>query len=297
MSDRILAATAADGSFSIAAGITTALVREIQARHRLSPTASAALGRLVTGATLLATGLKGHERLSIQITGDGPLGRLVADAQPAGPSTIGARAYAQRPQSDLPLSEAGKFDVGAAVGRGVLQVTRSFEIGRPYSGIVPLQSGEIGEDLATYLLHSEQIPSVVALGVLASPRGIVAAGGIVAQVLPSAEARTIALLEERARAMRPITSQIANGASVEELLGELSGERNLRVNREFAVRFRCTCSRERVEHALLGLGRDELRKIAADQPLTEATCEYCSERYELRRDEVLGLVERLEASR
>jgi molecular chaperone Hsp33 len=217
MPDRIVTATASDGSFSIAAGTTTELVSETQRRHSLAPTASAAVGRLMTGAALLGTGLKGRERLTLQIAGDGPLRGLVADVQLNSPEEIGARGYTRRPLVDVPLNPLGKFDVAGAVGKGYLQVTRSFEVGQPYVGIVDLRSGEIGEDIAAYLATSEQIPSIVAVGVLANPEGIKAAGGIIAQVLPSADERTIEKLEQRAYELPPVTSQIQAGASAEDL--------------------------------------------------------------------------------
>jgi molecular chaperone Hsp33 len=293
--DRILTATAVDGSFSIVAGITTDLVRETQARHELAPTASAAVGRLLTGAALLGASLKGREKLTLQVAGDGPLRGLVADVKLNAPNEVGARGYARRPDVDVPLNAKGKFDVGGAVGRGYLQVTRSFEVGQPYVGIVELQSGEIGDDLASYLMNSEQIPSVVALGVLANPSGIKASGGIIAQVLPGADDATIATLEKRARAMPPVTAQIDGGATVEDLVSALGGELPMRATRAYDVTFACTCSLERVERVLLGLGRDELEKIMNEQDRAEAVCEFCKTAYVLSRDEVRGLIERLEA--
>ncbi|MBC5800600.1 MAG: Hsp33 family molecular chaperone HslO [Candidatus Eremiobacteraeota bacterium] len=297
--DRILTATASDGSFSIVAGITTDLVTETQRRNALAPTASAAVGRLVTGAALLGASLKSREKLSLQIASDGPLERIIADVQLNLDRTgkeadaIGARAYTRHPGVDLPLNEHGKFDVGRAVGRGYLQVTRSFEVGQPYVGIVELQSGEIGDDLAGYLGTSQQIPSVVALGVLANPSGIKAAGGIIAQVLPGASEATIATLEERARDMPPVTSQIGGGAGVEEVIASLAGPLHMRYTREYRVAFTCTCSRARVERALLGLGSDELRKMSSERPNTEAVCEFCKTAYVVSKDEVEDLIERL----
>jgi molecular chaperone Hsp33 len=295
MPDRIITATASNGSFSIVAGTTTELVRETQRRHALAPTASAAVGRLLTGAALLGASLKGRERLTLQVASDGPLRGLVADVQLNSPEEIGARGYSRRPEVDVPLNERGKFDVGGAVGKGYLQVTRSFEVGQPYVGIVQLQSGEIGDDIAAYLMNSEQIPSVVALGVLANPAGIKAAGGIIAQVLPGADERTIETLERRALAMPPVTSQIDAAASAENLVTALAGDLDVRFTREYAVRFSCTCSRERVERVLMGLGADELHKLANEQNEAEAVCEFCKTKYVFSRDEVRGLIEKLAA--
>jgi molecular chaperone Hsp33 len=297
MPDRIVTATSGDGSFSIVAGITTDLIAETQRRHAMAPTASAASGRLVTGAALLGASLKGREKLTLQIASDGPLRGLIADVHLNSPEEIGARGNARRADVDLPLNAFGKFDVGAAVGKGYLQVTRSFEVGQPYVGIVELQSGEIGDDIAAYLATSEQIPSVVALGVLANPGGIKAAGGIIAQLLPGTSERTIEIIEQRARDMVPVTTQIAAGATPEDLARALAGDLEMRFTRSYDVAFTCTCSRDRVERVMLGLGEDELRKIASEQPQTEAVCEFCKTAYVLSRDEVLGLIDRLEARR
>ncbi|MBV9102693.1 MAG: Hsp33 family molecular chaperone HslO [Candidatus Eremiobacteraeota bacterium] len=294
MPDRIVSATSTDGSISIAAGVTTNLVAEVRQRHDLSPTASAALGRLMTGAALLGTGLKGRERLSLQIAADGPLGNLIADVTTSKGGTIGARGYVAHPTVDVPLNGRGKFDVGRAVGRGRMQVTLSYEVGQPYVGIVELASGEIGDDIAAYLMRSQQIPSVVALGVLANPRGIKAAGGAIAQVMPGADEGAIAQLEERARSMPPITSQIDRGATPDDLIATLAGPLSMRRLGENELAFRCRCTPQRVEVALVALGTDELSRMAEEQPQTEAVCEFCRRRYVLSRDEMHGLIRRIE---
>ncbi|HEX3370455.1 MAG TPA: Hsp33 family molecular chaperone HslO, partial [Candidatus Cybelea sp.] len=231
MPDRILAASALDAGIAITAAITTGLVGEIRDRHDLWPTATAAVGRLATGAALLAANLKGNERISLQIAGDGPLGNIAADAWFLDEQTIGERGYARNGQVELPVDERGKFNVAGAVGKGSLQVTRSAEAGQPYVGIVPLATGEIAEDLAVYLAQSEQIPSIVALGVLANPNGVIAAGGVIAQALPGADERLLAALEARAVAMAPVTQQISQGADAEALLRSVAGDTELRAIR------------------------------------------------------------------
>src|SRR5471030_2341508 len=296
MSDKIVTASAANGTVSLVAGITTEIVREAQARHALAPTASAAVGRLLTGAALLGASLTGRERLTLQINGDGPIGQLVADACSSGDGVITARGYARHPHADMPLNARGKFDVSCVIGTWQLQVTKSYEIGQPYKGIVPLETGEIGEDIASYLFNSQQIPSVVALGVLANPAGIVAAGGVIAQLMPGADDTTIALLERNAGTMPPVTQQIAEGADPQSLLAAVAGTLELKIYQEFAPVFGCLCSLEKVEVALLGLGRDELEKIIREQPQTEATCEFCKREYVLSTNDVSGLISRLETS-
>jgi molecular chaperone Hsp33 len=291
--DRILTASAARGTVSLVAGTTTHLVREARERHDLAPTSSAAVGRLLTAAALLGASLGGRERLTLQIVGDGPIGGITADAWRAGEGVIGARAYARNGEADIPLNAKGKFDVAGIVGRGKLQVTKSYEIGQPYSGITALVSGEIGDDVAAYLADSQQIPSVVALGVLADRGGIRAAGGVIAQIMPGADEATIAALERNAAAMPPVTTQIVGGADPATLLRAVTGDLELKLFDEFQTRFDCRCTRQKVETALMGLGKDELDKIAREQPQTEATCDFCKERYVLSADEVRDLAQRL----
>jgi molecular chaperone Hsp33 len=297
MPDLIISASAPEAGFAIVAGITTDLVREAQRRHGLSPTATAAVGRLTTGAALLGSSLKGRERVSLQISGDGPLGSIVADTWLIDEERIGARGYAKVPHVDLPLNARGKFDVAGAVGNGSMQVTKSYEVGQPYVGVVPLHSGEIAEDIASYLVNSEQVPSIVALGVLADPSGVKAAGGVIAQVLPGADERAVAALEERALAMPPVTKLISEGADAHALLHALAGPVELRSHRTIDVQFSCRCTREKVEAALLGLGADELHKMARERPETEATCEFCKKMYVFTSEEVNGLAERLREAR
>ena len=291
--NRILTASAARGTVSLVAGITSGLVREVRERHDLAPTASAAVGRLLTAAALLGASLNGRERLTLQIAGDGPLGSITADAWATGAHAIGARAYARNGHADVPLNARGKFDVARAVGSGKLQVTKTCEVGHPYSSVVPLVSGEIGDDVAAYLANSEQIPSVVALGVLADPNGIRAAGGVIAQVLPGADDATIAALERNAALMPPVTTQIVDGADTEALLRAVAGDLDVKLFDTYTVDLDCRCTREKVETALLGLGKDELAKIAREEPQTEATCDFCGETYVLSADDVRGLAERL----
>lgn len=292
MADQVLSAAIADSAVALCSAVTTELVSEIRSRHDLAPTATAAVGRLVTGAAILGASLKGRERVSLQVSGNGPIGAVFADAWLLDNGTIGARGYARHPHADLPIDARGKFDVAGALGDGVLQVTKSYEVGQPYVGVVPLQSGEIAEDLAWYFAQSEQIPSVVALGVLANPSGVLAAGGAIAQALPGAETPAVEQLESRALAMPPVTSAMAGGADARDLLLALAGDGELRAQRSLDVRFACFCTKEKVEAALLGLGREELRRMSQERDGTEATCDFCKRVYTLSKDEVRELVER-----
>lgn len=292
MPDMMISASAPKAGIAIFAAITTELVREIRARHDLSPLVTAAVGRLTTGAVLFGAGLKGRERVTLQMTGDGPVSGISADAWLLEADLIGARGYARNPHADLPLNERGKFDVAGAIGSGSLQVTKSYEVGQPYVGVVPLYSGEIAEDIASYLVNSEQIPSAVALGVLANPDGVIAAGGVIAQVLPGADESAVAALEERALAMPPVTTLIAEGADAHGLLHALAGSLELRSHRSIDVRFACTCSREKVETALLSMGKDDLLTLSEEQPESEAACEFCRKKYIFTADEIRELARR-----
>jgi len=287
MPDTLVTASDADAGIAFLAAVTTELVSEIRDRHDLWPTAAAAAGRLATGAVLFGAALKGDERISLQITADGPLRSLAADAWLLRDGAIGARSYVANGRVDLPVDERGKFNVGAAVGSGSLQVTRSRSLGQPYVGVVELHSGEIAEDLALYLAQSEQVPSVVALGVLADPGGIVAAGGILAQALPGARDRALSALEERARSLPPVTQLVAEHRDASALLHAIAGDAALRSMQSLEVRFACRCSREKVEGLLAGLGREELLAMARERGHAEATCEYCKTRYEIALEPLL----------
>jgi molecular chaperone Hsp33 len=293
MRDRLVTASAADGTVALVAGITTKLVADTRRRHGTSPTASVAIGRLITAAALLGANLKGRERLSLQITGSGPIGGVVAEVTMLPDHTVGARAYAHHPAADLPLTPSGHFNVGELVGRGKLLVTKSYEVGQPYTGIVNLITGEIASDVAAYFAYSEQVPSVVALGVHFDHSGVRVAGGVVAHVLPGASGATIGRLEDNANAMDPVTTQLLDGAQPESIIERICAGMAPKRLREYDVLFACRCTREKVETALLGLGHDELVKIAREQPQTEATCEFCKRIWVLSADEVSSLAARI----
>jgi molecular chaperone Hsp33 len=298
MPDALVSATAAASGIAVTSVVSTDLIREIRARHDLSPTITAALGRLTTGAVLFGASLKGSERVSLQISGDGPAGAITAESWLLDEGTvIGARGYARNPHAELPVDDRGKFAVGTAVGGGLLQVTKSYAVGQPYVGVVPLQTGEIAEDLAYYLANSEQIPSIVALGVLADPNGIVAAGGILVQALPSAPDNALELIERRAIDMPPVTTLVRENPTAEHLIHALLGNVELRARHEMPVRFDCRCTREKVETALTGLGADGLRRLREERDSAEATCEFCGRRYELSAADLDALAERIERAK
>ena len=275
MSDYAVSALAAGDSVRVIAARTTELVREAQRRHGCSPTVTAALGRLLTGAALMGHALNGRERITLQIAGDGPVKGLVADVASGGR----VRGFPLRASVDRPLNRLGKFDVGGIVGRGYVHVTRTFDTGQPYTSAVPLASGEIGDDLAAYFAASEQIPTVVAVGVLANPEGVLAAGGILAQLLPGAEPGVVDTLERAARDMPHVSGLVRDGRSPEDLVAEIAGALKPRIAGRHPVQFSCQCSRERVVKAIVGLGRAALHDMASSGEDTEATCDFCGQRY------------------
>ena len=223
----------------------------------------------------------------VRIQGDGPLGGALVMSDAEG--TV--RGYVANPQVHLPLTARGKLDVGGAVGHGTLHVTLDLGLRVPYHGSVPLVSGEIAEDLASYLVVSHQIPSVVALGVLVAPtERVMAAGGLIVQVMPGADERVVAYLEERAQVLPTVTSMISKGQTPEEMVDALLGTIVSRVVERGPVRFRCRCSRRKVQQVLISLGDAELREILAEQGQVEVLCNFCSARYVFGDADVEGLI-------
>jgi len=288
--DRVVSAVTPGSGLAFAAVVATRSVAEMRCRHDSSPTATAAMGRLLAASALFGISLAPKEWVTLRIAGDGALGTFGADCRLLDDGTLGVRAYAAHPLAELPPNALGKADVAGIVGRGTLHVTKSYAIGQPYNGVVPLMTGEVAEDVAFYLANSEQIPSVVALGVLMGREGVRAAGGVMAQVLPDADLDAVDRLEARARALAPVARSIAEGADAWGLLAMLAGEEPLRSKHELSLRFACPCSRERVERALVGLGEETLAEMAASGESTEAFCDFCRERYIIEPNAIARLV-------
>ncbi len=287
MEDYWIRSVTDDSTVRAMAAVTTTAVELARRRHKTSPTATAALGRVLTGASLLGVALKRGQTVMVRIQGDGPLGGVLAMSDAVG--TV--RGYVANPDVHLPLTARGKLDVGGAVGRGTLQVTLDLGLRVPYHGSVPLISGEIAEDLASYLVVSHQIPSVVALGVLVAPsERVMAAGGLIVQVMPGADERVVAYLEERAQVLPAVTSMISTGHTPEEMVDAVLGTIASRVVEQGPVRFRCRCSRRKVQQVLISLGDAELREILAEQGQVEVTCNFCNARYVFGDADVEGLI-------
>jgi molecular chaperone Hsp33 len=272
MEDYLVRGVGEDGKFRVFAATTTHLVEEARKRHDTWPVASAALGRSLTAGLLLGANLKGEDLITLRIFGDGPLGAIIVTANAAGE----ARGYVQEPHTDLAHAAGGKLPVGAAVGKGVLYVTKDLGLKEPFTGSVELVSGEIGEDIAQYLLVSEQTPSAAALGVLVAPDGSVrASGGLIVQLFPGAEEEILVRLEKSISRLTPVSTLVASGLTPEEIVAEAVGGLKVRYLERVSVRFKCRCSHERVGDILVAMGTQEIQKILQEQGQAEVRCHFC----------------------
>jgi molecular chaperone Hsp33 len=276
-----------DGSIRALACVTTHLVDEACRRHGTYPTASAALGRALTGGALMGALLKSGQRQALKFEGNGPLKKIVVEAESNGV----VRGYVGVPTVNLP-SRDGKLDVAGAVGKeGFLRVTKDLRMKEPYTGIVRLYSGEIAEDLAFYLVESEQIPSAVGLGVFVEPDGTVAAaGGFLIQSLPPANEAIIDKLAGHIKELPAISELLRSGKTPEDLLGLIFADIPFTTLEKYVLAFRCSCSRERVEKALISLGLEDLASLLEQQEQTAVTCEFCHENYVFSREELERLL-------
>jgi molecular chaperone Hsp33 len=283
-------AMSADGHVRGFAALTTDLVQELQRRHTMFPVASAALGRTATMASLLSLTMKDKkERITLQIDGDGPLGKIVAETD--GEGTV--RGYVDHPDVLIPTKANGKLDVSGAVGQGSLYITRDLGLGNPYQGASPIVSGELAEDFTYYFTSSEQTPSSVGLGVLVNRDKILVAGGYMIQLLPDAPDTVIDALEERIAKITSITDLLSQGKTPERLLQQLLGE-NAQFLENKETRFGCTCSRDKVRTMLVSLGKQELEAIVAEVGEAEVVCHFCNEKYRFGKEELLTIVASLD---
>lgn len=290
--DRIIRTITSDGSLIASAIDSTKLVYTAQRVHGLTKTSCAALGRLLTGASLMGAMLKEAEAtLTLKIAGDGPLGGLLALSDSRG----NVRGYVDAPQVDLPPKANGKLDVGGAVGhRGRLAVIRDFGTGEPYSGQVELVSGEIAEDLTHYYAVSEQTPTVCALGVLVDREegSTLLAGGLLIQALPGADDAALTRLEQNIAHLEPVTTMLAKGFGPEDLCRTALAGFQVEKLDEFPVHYACNCSKERFAGVLLTLDAEELTSLPLnDQGMAETVCQYCNRKYYFSLEELQALAE------
>lgn len=289
MSDQLIRAISKDGLIKVSAVSTRDLTERARQIHRTLPVATAALGRLLAAASMMGNALKEEAAsLTLQIKGGGPLGTLLAVSDHEG----SVRGTVDNPAVDLPLREDGKLDVGAAVGnQGTLTVIRDLQMKEPYVGSVGLLWGEIAEDIALYFVESEQVPTACGLGVLVDrDQSVLAAGGYLVQLLPGAGDETAEALEASLRAAGPVTELLKADPDPEALLRVALPGLALEVLEKRPIEYRCDCSRERMERALISLGRKELRSMIDEQGGAELTCRFCDRVERFTGEDLEGLL-------
>ncbi|MGN7942787.1 MULTISPECIES: Hsp33 family molecular chaperone HslO [Bacillaceae] len=284
MMDYLVKALAFDNQVRAYATRTTETVSEAQRRHQTWPTASAALGRSMTFGVMMGSMLKGDAKLTIKVEGGGPIGAILVDSNSKGE----VRGYVTNPQTHFELNAKGKLDVARAVGtEGTLTIVKDLGLKDHFSGQVPIVSGELGEDFTYYLVTSEQVPSSVGVGVLVNPdNSILASGGFIIQLLPGTSDETISLIEERLSKIDPISKLIQRGLTPEQILEEVLGENNVRILEKQPVAFKCQCSKERIENAVISLGADEIQAMIDEDGQAEAQCHFCNEVYLFSREDL-----------
>ncbi len=289
MGDKLIKAITKDGFLRIYAVRTTETVETARKYHSLSPVSAAALGRLMTAGLMMGAMLKGDEpTLTLQVRGDGPLGMMAAVADSKG----SVKGYCANPVVDMPLNDKGKLDVGGAVGSGVLGIIKDLKMKEPYIGQVPLQTGEIGDDIAFYFMQSEQTPSVVALGVLVDrDYSIKCAGGYIIQVMPECDEKTLSKLENSIGGLMPVTEMLDKGMSLEEILKYVMLGFETEVLEETEVGYRCDCSKERMERAVISLGKEQIQSIIDESGEAELCCHFCDRKYTFGKEELERFLE------
>lgn len=288
MSDTLLRAIARDAGIQISAAVTTGLVERARQIHNTTPVATAALGRTLTATAIMGSQLKVDDgSVTVQVKGNGPLGAIVC----VGDADGYVRGYLQNPSADLPLRPDGKLAVGAGVGRGYLMVIKDIGLKDPITGTVALVNGEIAEDLTRYFAESEQIPSACALGVLVDTDCTVkCAGGWLVQLMPGVKDADIDRLEANLAKLEPMTTMLNKGMSLEEIVQAVLDGFAVDFLQTDEIGYRCACSREKVERALISMGKTELGKMADEQENSEVTCQFCDKIYTFSREELRELL-------
>ena len=289
MADYLVRATAADAQIRAFACTTRDTVEAARAAHNTSPVITAALGRLLSAGVMMGSMLKGNDLLTLQVKGDGPVKGITVTADSMGH----VKGYPIVPDVILPANSIGKLDVSGAVGAGTLTVIKDMGLKEPYSGQVALQTGEIAEDLTYYFAASEQVPSCVGLGVLMEKNNTVRqAGGFIVQLMPFATEEVISRLEENIKGLPSVTTMLDQGKTPEEILGTVLDGLDLQVTDQGPAAFQCDCSKERVERALISIGKAELQSMIDDGKVVEVSCQFCGKQYSFQPEELIRLRER-----
>ncbi|WP_018247829.1 Hsp33 family molecular chaperone HslO [Orenia marismortui] len=268
---------------------STTAVNDAQKSHQTTPVATAALGRALTGGLLVGSLVKSGMEIGLDIVGDGPLGRIMVNANYRGE----VRGYVGNPNIELMTNQQGKLDVARAVGNGQLTIKKDLKVKEPYQGSVPLVSGEIGDDLTYYFTKSEQTPSAVGLGVLVdTDLSVKAAGGFLIQLLPDATEETITQLESNLSKINSVSALIESGLTPEEILEKLLDGFEFRVLEKADVKFKCKCNRDRIAALALSLGEEDLKDILEEQGKVEIRCHFCGETYKFNEGDIAEILKR-----
>ena len=292
--DKLVRAITKDGSVKAVAVVTKDLTERVRNIHKTLPVATAALGRALAAASMMGNALKEENAsLTLQIKGGGPLGTVLAVSDHLG----NVRGYVQNPQVDVPLREDGKLDVGRAVGAdGTLTVIKDIGLKEPYIGSVGLLGGEIAEDLAAYFVESEQIPTACALGVLIDrDQSVKAAGGYIIQLLPGAGEDVIAKVEGGVMAAGAVTALLDRDPDPEALLRTVLSDFEVEILETAPIEYKCYCSRDRVERALISMGVAELEDLLAEQGGCELGCQFCDKVYRFTDKELQAIIDQMKA--
>lgn len=289
MNDYIVKATAGNGSIRVFAATTKNMVEHARQIHNTTPVASAALGRMLTASAMMGAMLKGEkDLLTLQIRGEGPLGGIVATAD----SSCNVKGYVFNPDVDIPSKYPGTLDVAAAIGAGYMSITKDIGMREPYSGRIELISGEIAEDLTYYFAQSEQTPSAVALGVLVETDCTIRqAGGFLVQLLPDATDEMIDTLEQRINGIPYMSDLLDMGKTPEDVLQILFEDLDLKILETVPCAYHCNCSKERVEKALISIGKEELEKILLEDKKADLHCHFCNKDYSFAEDDLQKLLD------
>lgn len=286
---RLIRAITRDGSVAAWAIDSTEIVNRAADIHRLTAVTQAALGRLLTAASMMGSMLKGeNDTLTVRLNGNGPASPVLAASDSRG----NVRGFIHDPTVELPLKPSGKLDVGAAVGHGgFVHVIRDIGLKEPYVGQTPMVSGEVAEDITGYFAHSEQIPTVCALGVLVEvDLTCRKAGGFIAQLLPFADEQSVSLLEKNTNDLPSVTTMLESGMTPEDILGKVLAGMDFKILEERQVGYVCHCSKQRMAAALQSLGDKELRSMMEEQHGAETVCHFCNRVYTFREDELKALM-------
>lgn len=289
MEDNIVKFLAYNGRIAITCAETTMLVEKARNTHDLSPVATAALGRLLTMGVIMGSDLKSEkDNITLQIKGDGPIGRMVAVVN----KNLQIKGMVENPQVDAPLNEFGKLDVGGVVGyNGYVNVIKDIGLKEPYIGVIPISSGEIAEDFARYFTESEQTRSAVALGVLVDKNGVNKAGGYLLTAMPDATDEDITKIEKSIFEAGAISKMLDYNLSLVEIAKKVTGDKNVKViQTDMHPIYECDCSKEKIEKALQALDKNEINKIIEEDGKAEIICHFCNKKYLFSKEDLINLV-------